>query len=142
MNVPLLLLPKITTAYITADATVGEGIKILRQSGFTAVPVLYEDGRYCGTVSTSDVLGYLLEKGTTDVGGDATCVCEILPYHANPAVNIDASLGELIDRLMDSNFVPVVDGRGCFVGIVTRKKLLTYLKESFRETEEAVAAGA
>ncbi len=40
----------------------------------------------------------------------------------NPAVNIRAPMDEMLLRSMDQNFVPMVDDRGKFIGIVTRKK--------------------
>lgn len=131
MNVPLLLLPKVGTAYLYAKTPIGEGISVLRESGFSAIPVLYEDGRYFGTVSSGDFLSYVLDNGTESLTGDGKCVADIVTPFSNPAVNIDASLHDLLVRLMDSNFVPVVDGRGCFAGIITRKKLLGYLQDTY-----------
>ena len=40
-----------------------------------------------------------------------------------------------MDRLLDQNFVPVVDDRDMFVGIVTRRSVLAYLMN--RGAEEA-----
>ena len=125
MNVPMLLNPKQNTTFILADKSILEALAALRRSGFSSVPVITERGKYYGTVYSSDFLDYILDNG---VSPDFNPVAEIVCQDKNPAVNIDADLKDIYDRLLDTNFVPVVDGRGCFVGIVTRKGLMTYLK--------------
>ena len=40
----------------------------------------------------------------------------------------------LIERISNQNFVPVVDDRGVFIGIITRKDVITYLSTKKKET--------
>lgn len=130
MNVPMLLSPKVSTAYLEYNATLRQGVEKFRAHGYSAVPVLNEDGYYMGTVSEGDFLKYILNKGKLSLKDlESVRICDILRDGFNDPVNIDASIDDLIDRLMDSNFVPVIDGRGCFVGIVTRKRMLEYLRK-------------
>ena len=42
-------------------------------------------------------------------------------------VSINASMEDLIQTAMNQNFVPVVDDKKVFIGIVTRKDVLAYL---------------
>ncbi len=44
----------------------------------------------------------------------------------NPPVSAFASIEDLLQRSMEQNFVPVVDDRGMFIGIVTRKAILRH----------------
>ena len=48
----------------------------------------------------------------------------------NPAVTIDTTMDDLLVRVMDSNFVPVVDDRNVFMGIITRKEIITYFRDT------------
>ena len=41
-------------------------------------------------------------------------------------VKIDETMDELLLRVMDQNFVPVVDDRMRFMGIITRKDIIKY----------------
>ncbi len=50
MNVPMLLNPKQNTTWIPVDASISQGLLTLKGCGFSAVPVLCEDGQYYGTV--------------------------------------------------------------------------------------------
>ena len=52
---------------------------------------------------------------------------DVLKMDRNPPVHITATTEELLDHAMAQNFVPVVDDRGCFVGIVTRHDMIRYL---------------
>ena len=125
MNVPMLLTPKINVTYLMAGGNVMDGLEKILESGYNSVPVLCEDGRYYGTVSCRDFLEYCCQGD-----GDAVYVSELINSVYNPPVSIDADISELLERLMESNFVPVVDDRDCFVGIVTRKSILDYMLKS------------
>ncbi|MCQ2456545.1 MAG: CBS domain-containing protein [Clostridia bacterium] len=129
MNVPMLLTPKASTSYIEYGMTVRQGLERFRAHGFTAVPVLNDDGIYMGTVSDGDFLRYILDAGELSLKKmEDVRISDILKPDVVPPVSIDASIDRLTDRLMNSNFVPVTDARGCYVGIVTRKNLMSYLK--------------
>ena len=42
-------------------------------------------------------------------------------------------MSELIEQVKEHNFVPIVDDRGCFIGIIRRKDILNYLLEFYNE---------
>ena len=42
---------------------------------------------------------------------------------------------------MNQNFVPVVDDRGMFIGIVTRQDVIRYFVREFRALEQRKAEG-
>lgn len=44
----------------------------------------------------------------------------------NPPVRVDAPLDALLQSALVHNFIPVVDDRGAFIGIVTRKDILQW----------------
>ena len=43
------------------------------------------------------------------------------------AVSIDADIAQLDKHILNQNFVPVVDGRNVFIGIITRKEIIKEL---------------
>ena len=57
-------------------------------------------------------------------------VSEIIRKGWNPAVKVTATMDELLLRVMDQNFVPVTDGRGTFIGIVTRQDIIKYFMKN------------
>ena len=44
-----------------------------------------------------------------------------------PPIRVSTPIAELWEKLLDQNFVPVVDDRDMFVGIVTRRSVMAYL---------------
>ena len=61
----------------------------------------------------------------------------VLPYLlADEPVTADTSMEELISVALNQNFVPVIDDRGVFIGIVTRKEIMRYFQEIARPRVE------
>lgn len=130
MNVAFFLIPKSQTAFIEDDDTFRQGLERMRYHGYTAIPVLDKSGKYVGTLTEGDFLWHII-----DIGGASMEECEelhiadILKPDRNPPVKITAKIGELTERLLTQNFLPVTDDNGAFIGIVTRQKLLEYFKD-------------
>ncbi|MBQ4140550.1 MAG: CBS domain-containing protein [Clostridia bacterium] len=130
MNVAFFLTPKSSVAYLELDDTFRQGLEKMRHHGYTAIPVLDENGGYAGTLSEGDLLWSLV-----DVGGASMYECEklhiadILNPDRNPPVRITAKAEEILEQLLSHNFVPVIDDGGAFIGIVTRQRVLGYFKQ-------------
>lgn len=138
MNVISLLTPKAQVAYLYDDFTVRQGLEKLRVHGYTAIPVLARDGRYVGTVSEGDFLWNILDQQDNSLRAQEKLpLSHILRKNFNPAVRIDITLTELLDRAMRQSFIPVVDDRGAFVGIVTRQNIIRRLTVPNAEAQEA-----
>ena len=134
MNVAFFLTPKSQSAYIENDDTFRQGLEKMRHHGYTAIPVLDKEGKYVGTLSEGDFLWHII-----DVGGASMEECEelrvadILQPDRNPPVRITARVSELMEQLLTRNFLPVIDDSGAFIGIVTRQRVLSYLKEKYKK---------
>ncbi len=127
MNVIMLLKPKDTIKYIYDKNTLRQGIEKLRAHSYTAIPVISKDGKYIGTVSEGDFLYYILDKQNNNLKEqEKHFVSDIIRKDFNPAVNIDVTMDELLDRALKQNFVPVTDARGTFIGIVTRQDIIKH----------------
>lgn len=127
MNVLMLLKPKETVKYIYESNTLRQGLEKMRAHSYTAIPVISEDGRYVGTVSEGDFLYYILDMRESGMKSqEKHNIRDILRPDFNPAVRIDVSMDELLERAQNQNFVPVTDDRGKFIGIVTRQDIIKY----------------
>ena len=55
-------------------------------------------------------------------------------------VSVDTRMEDLMNKAVEQNFVPVVDDRDMFIGIVTRKAIMQYfMKQYMTNQEEPVA---
>lgn len=128
MNVISLLTPKAQVAYLYDDFTVRQGLEKLRAHGYTAIPVLARDGSYVGTVSEGDFLWNLVDRQDNSLRSkEKQPLKSVMRKSFNPPVSVGVSMEELLERSMRQSFIPVVDDRGAFVGIVTRQNIIRQL---------------
>ncbi|WP_434509920.1 CBS domain-containing protein [Desulfitobacterium sp. AusDCA] len=126
-SILFLLTPKASVAFLNEHCTLRQGLEKMRHHGYTAIPVIAEDGTYAGTVSEGDFLWHVLDSGMYSMKSQEDySISDILRNGWNPAVRIDTTVDELLLRIMDQNFVPVIDDRGKFIGIITRKDVIKY----------------
>ena len=140
MNLMLFLIPKSATSFLTTDSTVRNGLEKMSFHGFRAIPVITRRGKYAGTVTEGDFLRALISTGETALRDqEKICIKDIIDPDFNSAVSINVTLEELFTRVTEQNFVPVVDDRGSFIGIVTRRKVMRYLCDHyFRQDDEII----
>ena len=122
MNVIGMMRPKYSTTYLEAEDTLRDGLEIMKKSGYTAVPVIDREGKYVGTVKEGDFLWKLLEYGESIL--DDVRIKDIIRQGWNLAATDEEDADSLIYRAMTQNFVPVVDDRGCYIGIITRRDII------------------
>lgn len=130
MNIASFLLPKSEVAYLHDTMTIRQGLEKLRRYGYTAIPVLDKDDRYVGVISEGDFLWHIvehnnLEEVTMRQLEDTTIHGMIQPEKVK-AVCIDTNMEELLGQAQNQNFVPVVDDRNVFIGIITRSDIIKY----------------
>ena len=133
MNIAFFMRPKQDVTFVYSNYTVRQVLEKMHQSKFTAIPVLEHDGTYVGTVSEGDLLWFIV-KGE---GGEPHTMAienledfiltDVFPLAAkNPPCQIGSSIDDLILRAMETNFVPIVDDRDKFIGIVTRRSIIKH----------------
>lgn len=127
MNILFFLKPKSTVAYLYEDNSLRQGIEKIRAHYYTAIPVLSRTGEYIGTVSEGDFLWHMIDNDSFGIREqEEYSVSDIIRPDWNPPVRISATMDDLLFRVMEQNFVPVVDDRNLFVGIITRKDVMKY----------------
>lgn len=136
MNILFFLTPKSDVAYLFDDFTVRQAIEKIKYHGYSAIPMIDREGRYIGTVTEGDLLWYLLDKKELNWENDTTRIGEIKRRVNFQEVNADMCVESLINLVMNQNFVPVVDDRQRFIGIVTRKAIVQHCAKSVVEASK------
>ena len=134
MNIAFFLTPKKEVVWLPAEATLAHAIEILRPHRYSAVPVLDRDGSYAGTLTEGDILWHVLASGGSGFGASEAAppalhnvlVGAVPRRTRNCAVRIDAEIETFVLRAMHQNFVPVVDDREVFIGIVRRQHIIEH----------------
>ena len=128
MNIFGILIPKQMLTYLYADDTLDIAVNELMDSGYTAVPVIDREGVYLGVVSEGDFLKKVMECGRDKLGEHN--VEEIISKDKEAFIINTVSKEEIMEKILERNFLSIVDDRKCFVGIITRKSIIKYLSNA------------
>lgn len=138
MNVSFFLLPKVGVVWVHLGATMRDAFQRMEETGYTAIPVLDDQGSYAGTITEGDLLRHLMHAPANGSTSPERVRVADVPLRAKiTPVDIDADVEQLFDRAISQNFVPVQDSRGVFIGIVTRRKILEYWAGLFKQSSSS-----
>ena len=136
MNIMRFIVPKSLVEYVTEDSTVRQALEKMRFHRYAAIPVLDSEGRFVGTLRNDDLLRFFLEKGGYSAReAERVGIGVLLDSDSSKPLYHNASMGELIEQVKEHNFVPVVDDRGCFVGIILRRDVLNFLLKYYNDND-------
>lgn len=137
MNLLFFLKSKEDVTYIQENATVRQAIELMKHHGFTAIPVVSDKGRYVGTITEGDLLWEILKHDPYSYKmGEQLYIKNIIRKFLNPAASVDTPMADLLLMATRQNFIPIVDDRNLFIGIVTRKDILLYYYDLNYKNEE------
>ena len=123
-----LFTPKSETYYLTEDTTIRQALEKFDHHKFSVVPLICKDGTYLTTVSEGDILRYIKNQANFDIRqAENVLVRQIEKYRPYRACRHDVSEQEIFRLALEQNFVPIVDDRNSFIGIVKRKDILNLL---------------
>lgn len=131
MNIASFITPKAEVSYLKDNMTIRQGLERLRRSGYTAVPVIDSEDRYVGVVSTNDILWRIIDHNenmdtVTMKSMEQMTLRDIIQNGKVKPVCIDTNMEQLLGQAQMQNFVPVVDDRNVFIGIITRSDIIKY----------------
>ena len=137
MNILFLLTPKAKCAYLRSDDTVRQALEKMESSGYAALPILARDGSYKGTLTEGDLLWAIKNLGITNLRDmEDHGIMEISHRRDNTPVSVSNKVEDLMSKAVAQNFVPVVDDRNTFIGIITRKAIMQYFMDRYMQPQE------
>ncbi len=138
INIARIMLPKVSTVCLCENDTVRQGMEAFQVHGYTAVPVISQEGKYLGSVTEGDFWRHMCRVGTTDRWEmEKYRIRDIFRPDFCEALPIEADVQTTVEIALRQNFIPIVDGRGSLCGIVTRQALIKYLAELALREEPA-----
>ena len=143
MNLMTLLKPKGEIEYLHKEDTLRQGLERMRIYGYTALPVIDDNQRLAYFVfrkdydnHEGDFLWYMLTYHKCDMQElESFQIKEIIRKDWMPPVYVYATIDEMIERASNQNYVPVVDDRNVFIGIITRRDIIN----AFRRQQDQQA---
>lgn len=126
-NILFFLTPKAMCAYVYDDYSLRQALEKMESAGFAALPILNKRGEYRGTLTEGDLLWGLKNMCSMDMRqAETRKIMEISRRKDNVPVRVTTSMHDLVERSSAQNFVPVVDDKGAFIGIITRRAIIQY----------------
>ena len=136
MNLLFFLTPKSEVLYVDSHDTVRQVMERMEYHTYQAIPMIDSYGHYVGTITEGDILWWIkddlpfdMKKAETEYIGDIPRKRENLP------VSIQSDMEDLMSKAVNQNFVPVVDDKDIFIGIITRKDIIQYLDRQRRQAD-------
>lgn len=132
MNIAFFLTPKALCAHLHADDTIRQALEKMENTGYEALPILNDQGCYCGTLTCSDLLwGIKHICGMSMEQAEQHSITELPQKRVYKEVSITMQMRDLVRTATLQNFVPVVDDKKTFIGIVTRQAIIKYCLENY-----------
>ena len=142
MNILFFLSPKQDLMYVYDDFTLRQTLEKWENNRYASIPVLNRKGEYVGTLTEGDILWGLKQQHGLDIeAAEDVPISSFAHKRDYKAVTVTTSMDQLIEAAMNQNFVPVVDDRGIFIGIVRRQAIIRYCYDKAR-TEARKAQSA
>ena len=133
-NILFFLKPKSEIAYIKVEDTLRQAIQKMEYHKYSSIPMLNKAGKYVGTITEGDLLWGIKNKYNLSLKeAEYISITEIDRKQDYLAVRADANMEDLMLRAMNQNFVPVIDDQENFIGIITRKDIISYCYNKLNE---------
>ena len=134
-NILFFLTPKAMCSFLYDDFTLRQALEKMESAGYAALPILNKRGEYRGTLSEGDLMWAVKNMCYMDMRqAEAHRIMEISHRKDYIPVRVTTSMHDLVERASSQNFVPVVDDKDAFIGIVPRSAIIKYcLKHLFPE---------
>ena len=137
-NILFFLTPKALCAFLYDDFTLRQALEKMESAGYAALPILNKRGEYRGTLTEGDLLWALKNMCYMDMRqAEAHRIMEVSRRRDNIPVRVTTSMHDLVERASTQNFVPVVDDKNAFIGIVTRRAIIRYCQQSLFSEADA-----
>ena len=129
MNILFFLKPKSETEYIYTDESLRQVLEKMEYHRFSAVPMIdRETGEYVGTITEGDLLIEIKNRFDLSLkDAEDIKITDIPRRRDNKPVDANANMEDLFQTVMNQNFVPVIDDKRHYIGIITRKDVIGYL---------------
>ena len=132
MNLLFFLTPKQDVLYIYEDFTLRQTLEKWSNQRYATIPVLKRNGEYVGSITEGDILWAMKNLHGLDLEASEDVPISSFPRRRDyKPVTVTTDMPTLLKAAIDQSFVPVVDDRNVFIGMVRRTVLLRELYEKY-----------
>lgn len=128
INILFFLTPKAEVAFLEESYSLRQVLEKMEYHKYSSIPILNSDGEYLGTLTEGDILWYFRHSDAMpDLHEPESLYLTDVPRrHDYEPVNASSNMEDLLSKIIQQNFVPVVDDCDKFIGIITRRDVIQY----------------
>jgi len=132
MNILFFLTPKATCSYVYSDHSIRQALERMESTGYATIPILDRSGCYVGTLTEGDLLWAVKNLCGMDLKRtEGTGIMEIKHRKDYAPVSVNTDMDDLVAKAVDQNFVPVVDDKDSFIGLITRRCMMQHFVNTY-----------
>ena len=130
-----LLINGDNVATLTDTNNLEHALLVLTNIGYSKIPVLNKEQQLVGLISLSNVVSEMFDTESINLERLAKVqVSDVMDKNVK-ATMLPFNIEKILNLLVDSNFIPVVDEKEKFLGIITRKEILKSVNHLAHELE-------
>ena len=134
MNILFFIILKDKIDFVYNEFTLRQTLEKMDYSGYTSLPILNDKGEYIATITEGDILRYIKSSNQFSLRKAEKIPLADVPIKKNvKSIKIYSNIEDLIELVLEQNFVPVVDDMNHFIGIITRKAVISHLAETVKK---------
>ncbi|MCM1203706.1 MAG: CBS domain-containing protein [Bacteroidales bacterium] len=127
INILFFLTPKAEVAYLEENYSLRQVLEKMEYHKYSSIPILNSEGEYLGTLSEGDLLWYFRHNDMVGIKWQELLHLTDVPRRFDyEPVNASSNIEDLLSKIIQQNFVPVVDDCDKFIGIITRRDVIQY----------------
>ena len=132
MNILFFLTPKSDVDYINEDASLLKTLQKMQERNYSEIPIVSKNGKYVGTIKSGDILGCIKESFNLSLQDAADLpLRNVRRTRDNKAVNANCQMEDIFEKILNQNFIPVVDDEDNFIGIITRSDVIKFMHDRY-----------
>ncbi|BCU83119.1 hypothetical protein JIR001_29020 [Polycladomyces abyssicola] len=128
-----LIIPKEKVVTVAPDWTLERALRVLMRRGYASVPVINDNGEVEGLISKTNILDFMMSKGDFNF--------HMLPHHRvyeamnknHSGIMANSIFSFAFEVLIDRPYIPIIDVKNKFIGILPRRVLMQKVTEYFQQ---------
>lgn len=137
MNILFFLTPKAEVDFVYNDERIADVLEKLDIHGYNAIPVISRKGKYLGSISAVDIVNHMRKHSNLAIDFISEIkVSEITRKKDNSPVYANAKMEALVTKALIESYVPVIDDKKIFIGIIKRRDIFEFCYKKYKSIEE------
>lgn len=133
-----MVIPADNVANVMKENPLEHALLVLSQVGYSSIPVLDKDDRFVGLLTLTDVVSKMMELDEIDSDNlSQFTVADVMQTDIG-TITEKSDLEDILHLLVDANYLPVLDEKGLFKGIITRREILKAVNHTFHEFNKEI----